>query len=77
MIICFQYQQEKERLEALKLQHIQKFIEALRTELVSLWDKCYYDTAQRDSFLPMTDSKLHIIQQHVQLLLYLRSWSRI
>ncbi|KAK3750783.1 hypothetical protein QZH41_015331 [Actinostola sp. cb2023] len=50
------FKEEKQRLEALKLQHMQKFIEGLRKELISLWEKCYYGAAQRDSFSPINDT---------------------
>ncbi|XP_048584979.1 protein regulator of cytokinesis 1 isoform X2 [Nematostella vectensis] len=47
---------EKQRLQALKLQHMQKFIEGLREELVSFWDKCYYGEDQRNTFVPFFDT---------------------
>lgn len=46
---------EVQRLQALKLQHIQKFIDGLRKELSDLWDKCYFGPAQREEFTPAFD----------------------
>lgn len=47
--------EEVQRLQALKLQHMQKFIEGLRKELSDLWDKCYFGPAQREEFSPAFD----------------------
>ena len=41
-----------EHIQALKKQHLQKFIEAIRNELVVLWDKCYFGENQRKTFEP-------------------------
>lgn len=46
---------EVERLQALKLQHMQKFIDGLRKELSDLWDKCFFGPAQREEFTPAFD----------------------
>lgn len=46
---------EVQRLQALKLQHIQKFIDGLRKELSDLWNKCYFGPAQREEFTPAFD----------------------
>ncbi|XP_031569575.1 protein regulator of cytokinesis 1-like isoform X2 [Actinia tenebrosa] len=47
---------EKQRLQALKLKHMQKFIEGLRKELTNWWDKCYFAPAQREAFSPINDT---------------------
>lgn len=47
--------EEVERLHALKLQHIQKFIDGLRQELSALWDKCFFGPLQREEFTPAFD----------------------
>lgn len=50
--IAKMFMKEVERLEELKRQHMQKFIESIRKELVSLWDKCYFGDDQRQLFMP-------------------------
>jgi len=44
------FKKEVERLTELKRQHMQKFIESIRKELVSLWDQCYFGEEQRQLF---------------------------
>ena len=41
---------EVARLEELKRQHMQKFIDSIRKELQALWDKCYLGEEQRQLF---------------------------
>lgn len=41
---------EAERLQELKRQHMQKFIESIRKEVVSLWDQCFFGEEQRKVF---------------------------
>ena len=41
---------EVERLQELKRQHMQKFIDSIRKELLALWDKCYLGEEQRQLF---------------------------
>ncbi|XP_069481301.1 protein regulator of cytokinesis 1 isoform X1 [Ambystoma mexicanum] len=48
-------QAEVERLEELKRENMHHVIEAIRSELVSLWDKCFYSTEQRRAFAPFHD----------------------
>ncbi|XP_062927091.1 protein regulator of cytokinesis 1b isoform X4 [Mobula hypostoma] len=45
-------QTELERLEVLKLQNMKNVIEAVRQELVSYWDKCFFSSEQRQAFAP-------------------------
>lgn len=47
--------EEVNRLEALKVQHIQKFIDGSRKELAEMWDKCFFGEAQRGEFTPAFD----------------------
>ncbi|XP_006628898.1 protein regulator of cytokinesis 1b isoform X3 [Lepisosteus oculatus] len=48
-------QTEAERLQELKLQNIKNVIEAIRVELASYWDKCFFSTEQRGAFAPYSD----------------------
>ena len=50
--LLLQLKKELSRLEELKKQHMQKFVEALRKELAILWDKCHYGKEQRQEFRP-------------------------
>ena len=45
-----QFMKEVARLEELKRQHMQKFIDSIRKELQALWDKCYLGEEQRQLF---------------------------
>lgn len=44
--------EEVDKLDALKLQHIERFIAGSRRELVEMWDKCFFGDAQRHEFSP-------------------------
>jgi len=44
-----------QELEQMKLENMKKFIEKVRHELVSLWDKCYYSKEQRSRFYAFED----------------------
>ncbi|KAG7262434.1 hypothetical protein CRUP_037833 [Coryphaenoides rupestris] len=46
---------EAERLDALKLKNIRRFVEAVRAELAALWDKCFYGEEQRLEFAAFYD----------------------
>ncbi|KAJ3612601.1 hypothetical protein NHX12_020869 [Muraenolepis orangiensis] len=39
-------------LDALKMKSIKSFIEAIRSEVTLLWDKCFYSAEQRQEFAP-------------------------
>lgn len=41
---------EIEACELLKLQNIRKFVDGIRSELNSWWDKCFFSKEQRNSF---------------------------
>jgi len=56
-------QSEINRLEEIKKANIEKFVNNLRNELHSLWDKCFYSPDQRNSFSP-----LHCIEFTEELL---------
>ncbi|KAL3864027.1 hypothetical protein ACJMK2_005739 [Sinanodonta woodiana] len=47
--------EEVDRCEKLKFNNMQKFVEGMRKELVSWWDKCFYSDVQREYFKPMKD----------------------
>ncbi|XP_046853239.1 protein regulator of cytokinesis 1-like isoform X2 [Xenia sp. Carnegie-2017] len=47
--------EEVDKLEALKVLHIKKFIEGSRKELAEIWDKCYFGESQRREFTPAFD----------------------
>ncbi len=40
------------RLEELKRQNIERFIHAVRQDLIGWWDRCYVSDAERRSFTP-------------------------
>ncbi|KAM9494331.1 protein regulator of cytokinesis 1b [Clarias gariepinus] len=48
-------QAEVKRLEELKRQNIQDLTKAIREEITVFWDKCFYSTDQRRTFLPYYD----------------------
>lgn len=50
---------EVEKLEALKVLHIKKFIEGSRRELDEIWDKCYFGESQRREFTPAFDENFN------------------
>ncbi|KAK2842391.1 hypothetical protein Q5P01_012591 [Channa striata] len=45
-------QAEVERLELLKMQSMKSVIEAIRAEIVLLWEKCFYSQEQQQTFAP-------------------------
>ncbi|KAE8618116.1 hypothetical protein XENTR_v10009278 [Xenopus tropicalis] len=47
-------QEEFDRLQELKLQNIKRIVEAIRLEISSYWDKCFYSAAQRQAFVPFS-----------------------
>ncbi|XP_028416541.1 protein regulator of cytokinesis 1-like isoform X1 [Dendronephthya gigantea] len=53
--VILKLKSEVEKLEALKVLHIKKFIEGSRKELMEIWDKCYFGEAQRHEFTPAFD----------------------
>nr|XP_060611436.1 protein regulator of cytokinesis 1 [Anolis sagrei ordinatus] len=57
---------EEERLEQLKRDNIQNVVEAIRGELASYWEKCFYSEQQRRSFSPyfQDDFTEELLQQH-------------
>ena len=42
--------QEVARLEEIKKENIEKFVNTLRNELHKLWDDCFYTPEQRNRF---------------------------
>ncbi|KAL4232074.1 carboxypeptidase C prc1 [Mactra antiquata] len=48
-------QTEIDRCEAEKLAHVQKFIEGIRQDLETWWNKCYYSAKQRSGFKHFND----------------------
>ncbi|KAM3828504.1 protein regulator of cytokinesis 1 isoform 2-T2 [Vipera latastei] len=57
---------EVDRLEELKCQNLQKVVEAIRAELVTYWDKCFFGEEQRRSFGPFYEDTFteELLQQH-------------
>ena len=47
-----QLERELARLEDLKRQNIERFIHAVRQDLISWWDRCYVSDAERRNFTP-------------------------
>ncbi|KAM8877885.1 protein regulator of cytokinesis 1b isoform 1-T1 [Synchiropus picturatus] len=45
-------QAEAQRLEELKLQNIHNVIDAIRSEIAVLWEKCFFSIDQREAFAP-------------------------
>ncbi|KAL2093334.1 hypothetical protein ACEWY4_010646 [Coilia grayii] len=43
---------EVQRLEELKIQNIQNFIQSIREEIVQYWNMCFYSHQQRQAFTP-------------------------
>lgn len=55
--VCSQLEAEVKRLEELKLRNIQDLTKVIREEITAFWDKCFYNTDQRQAFLPYCDGK--------------------
>ncbi|XP_026540491.1 protein regulator of cytokinesis 1 isoform X1 [Notechis scutatus] len=57
---------EVDRLEELKCQNLQKVVEAIRAELATYWDKCFFGEEQRCSFGPYYEDIFteELLQQH-------------
>jgi protein regulator of cytokinesis 1 len=47
-----QLERELARLEELNRQNIERFIHAVRQDLISWWDRCYVSDAERRNFTP-------------------------
>lgn len=47
--------------ELLKFQNLRRFVEGIRTELVSWWNKCYYSKEQRTKFMAYNDGTIVIL----------------
>lgn len=45
-------QNELARLEELKRQNIERFIHAVRQDLINWWDRCYVSDTERRNFTP-------------------------
>uniref|UniRef100_A0A672LHW0 Protein regulator of cytokinesis 1b n=1 Tax=Sinocyclocheilus grahami TaxID=75366 RepID=A0A672LHW0_SINGR len=50
-------QAEVKRLEELKFKNIQNVTEAIRNEIAVFWDKCFYSSDQRQTFVPFYDGE--------------------
>jgi len=48
-------EQELSRLEELKRQNMERFINSVRQELLACWDQCFISQTQRASFLPFKE----------------------
>lgn len=59
------------RLEELKRQNIERFIHAVRQDLIGWWDRCYVSDAERRNFTPFyaelyTEDLLELHEAQVQ-----------
>ncbi|ETE68415.1 Protein regulator of cytokinesis 1, partial [Ophiophagus hannah] len=67
---------EVDRLEELKCQNLQKVVEAIRAELATYWDKCFWGEEQRCSFGPYYEDTFteELLQQHDNELVRLKHY---
>uniref|UniRef100_A0A8C7E6I4 Protein regulator of cytokinesis 1 n=1 Tax=Naja naja TaxID=35670 RepID=A0A8C7E6I4_NAJNA len=67
---------EVDRLEELKCQNLQKVVEAIRAELATYWDKCFFGEEQRCSFGPYYEDTFteELLQQHDSELVRLKHY---
>ncbi|BFZ01283.1 hypothetical protein BsWGS_04323 [Bradybaena similaris] len=67
---------EIEACELLKLQNICKFVDGIRSELISWWDKCFFSKEQRDSFKANSEDEYteELLQTHEQELENVRQY---
>lgn len=47
-----------EACELLKFQNMQRFVDGIRNELVTWWEKCYFSEEQQDKFTAFKESEL-------------------
>uniref|UniRef100_A0A3P9LXD0 Protein regulator of cytokinesis 1b n=1 Tax=Oryzias latipes TaxID=8090 RepID=A0A3P9LXD0_ORYLA len=71
-------QAEERRLEELKLLNIRGVTDALRSQILALWEKCFYSSEQRQDFpaffrvdfdedlLALHEAELHRLKQHYE-----------
>jgi len=57
-----QVKEEINRCEHLKRQTVEREVLKARTELTTLWDKCYISQEQRVAFSAFHDGNLYLIQ---------------
>uniref|UniRef100_G3WAD8 Protein regulator of cytokinesis 1 n=1 Tax=Sarcophilus harrisii TaxID=9305 RepID=G3WAD8_SARHA len=59
-------QSEADRLEELKNQNMKKVIEAIRVELSTYWEKCFFSQEQKQAFAPYFDEEFTetLLQRH-------------
>lgn len=59
---------ELSKLEKLKHANLQKLTEKCRSEIATLWDKCYYSKDQRHAFSPAYDENYteDLLEAHEQ-----------
>ncbi|CAG5117301.1 unnamed protein product [Candidula unifasciata] len=67
---------EIEACELLKLQNIRKFVDGIRSELISWWDKCYFSEEQRSGFKAFSEGECteELLQIHEQELESVRQY---
>ncbi|KAM6426221.1 protein regulator of cytokinesis 1 isoform 1-T1 [Liasis olivaceus] len=67
---------EVDRLEELKRQNLQEVVEAIRAQLATFWDKCFFGEEQRRSFSPyyQDDVTEELLQQHDNELVELKCY---
>lgn len=55
------FQLEILKYQEIKKQNVGRFIDSLRQELVSLWDKCFVGKEEQENFIPFKDGIVKII----------------
>ncbi|XP_059159147.1 protein regulator of cytokinesis 1-like isoform X2 [Physella acuta] len=65
-----------EACELLKFQNMQRFVDGIRNELVTWWEKCYFSKEQQDKFTAFKEKECseEILQAHEQELEKLRGY---
>lgn len=66
-------ERERSRLEELKRQNIERFIHAVRQDLIGWWDRCYIPDSERRKFTPFyaeiyTEDLLELHESEVERL---------
>lgn len=74
--MCFQLQAEVQRLQVLKMESMQSVIEAIRVEIVLLWEKCFYSPEQQEAFAPYHNGKSLLFNNSPFYAKYIKCQSR-
>ncbi|XP_066211446.1 protein regulator of cytokinesis 1 isoform X1 [Saccopteryx leptura] len=72
-------QLEVDRLEELKMQNMEKVIEAIRVEIAKYWDQCFYSQEQRQAFAPYYDEDYteSLLQLHNAEIVQLKNYYEV